>query len=682
MNKKPTLNLDGTTVHQNKGYLKIYKTFGALLLLFTIFITGCKKDEFAGEVVGLCPTVTSDPMDKAVDVVLDKVVTITFNTPMNAASVLNSGTFTIKQGNNLIAGTVASTTNAAVFTFKPTTPFNPYLTYEGRVTTAAKDTLRTAMAADYVWTFTSIPRISLTANPTAGGIPNGAGNFAQGSTTTVTATALPTYVFINWTENGNIVSTSTSYTFKVNGNRSLVANFALIPVGNSSLSLSSSPAFGGNTTGSGAYPTGSRVTATAMANSGYTFVNWTDNNVVVSSSSSYQFTLTGNRSLVANFRLIPSSQFALILSSSPAAGGTTDGEGAYNAGQSVTATAVANTGYTFTNWTENGAVVSNTAQFIFPLNGNRTLVANFRISTFTLIVNAENGTVTKTPNQLTYNYGTDVVLTAQPNQGYRFSFWSGNASGTVSPITVDMIVNKNITANFVLIPTGTGQGPILPSLGLAGNYAILTESGITTTGTTSITGNLGVSPIAATAITGFGLIMDSNGQSSTTPIVTGKVYASDYAAPTPANLTTAISNMETAYTTSNGLTVPAPVNNLGAGDISGRTIRPGLYKFTTGLLISSQGVTLDGDANDTWIFTTTGDLTVNSNAKITLGPNVQAKNIYWVVDGQALLDTGVDFSGIILSKNLISLKLGAKVNGRLLGQKNVTLIGNTVTQPQ
>lgn len=681
MNKKPTLNLDSTTVLQNKDHFKIYKTLGALLLLFGVFIAGCKKDEFAGEVVGLCPTVTSDPMDKAVDVVLNKVVTITFNTPMNAASI-NNGTFYVKQGSNVIGGTIDPTTNAAVFTFTPNAPLDPFLIYTGTVTTGAKDTLRTAMAADYVWTFTSIPRISLSANPTAGGIPNGAGNFAQGSSATVTATALPTFVFTNWTENGTIVSTSASYSFKVNGNRALVANFIPIPIGNSSVNLSSNPALGGNTTGSGAYPTGSRVTITAAANAGYTFLNWTDNNVVVSTSSNYQFILTGNRTLVANFRLIPSSQFALFLSSSPAAGGMTDGEGSYNAGTSVTAIATTNTGYTFANWTENGAIVSTSANYTFPLNGNRTLVANFTVRTFTLNVTAVNGTVTKTPNQLTYNYGTDVVLTAVPNAGYAFSSWSGDASGTVSPITVDMIVNKNITANFVLIPIGTGTGPVLPTLGLAGNFAILTKSGVSTTGVTSITGNIGVSPASSTAITGFGLIMDTNGQSSHTPIVNGKVYAADYAAPTPANMTTAVNNMETAFTTSNGLTTPAPVVNLGAGNISGLTVPPGLYKFSTGVLITNAGVTLTGGANDTWVFQISQDLTVNSNAIVHLLGGAQAKNIYWVVTGKATLNTDADFSGILLSKTLISLEARTKVNGRLLAQTAVTLNANTVTQPQ
>ncbi len=679
MNKKTTLKLASTSMLHNKDQFKILKALVALVILFGIFISGCKKDDYTGEVVGVCPVVTTDPMDKAVDVVLDKVVTLTFNTAMKA-STINSATFTIKQGSTLINGAIAATADPAVYTFKPTVPLSPFLVYTGTVTTDVRDTLRTALQANYVWTFTTIPGISIVANPTTSGTVSGGGNFAESSTTTVIATALPTFVFTNWTENGTVVSTSSSYTFKVSGNRSLVANFVPIPVGNSSINLSSSPAAGGNTGGAGAYPTGSVTTVTASANTGYTFLNWTDNNVVVSTSANYQFVLTGNRTLVANFKLVPSTQVALILSSSPAAGGMTDGEGPYNAGASVTAKAIANTGYTFTNWTENGTVVSTSANYTFPLTANRTLVANFTVMAFTLNVTATNGTVTKTPNQATYTYGTNVVLTAVPNVGYQFSSWSGDASGTVSPLNVNMIANKNITANFKLIPIGVGVGPLLPSLGLAGNFAELTKSGISTTGVTSIIGDIGVSPASATSITGFGLIMDTNGQTSHTPIVNGKVYAADYAAPTPAYLTTAVLNMETAFTSSNNLTVPAPVVNLGAGNISGLTIAPGLYKFSTGVLITSP-VYLNGNANDTWVFTVSQDLTANTGAKIILGPNVQAKNIYWVVSGQAVLGTNVDFSGIILSKTLISLNTGAKVTGRLLAQTAVTLNSATVIQP-
>ncbi|MBD3749225.1 MAG: DUF3494 domain-containing protein [Sphingobacteriales bacterium] len=682
MNPKITLYKRVEFALKHKGHSIITKTIWSLILLLGVTLSSCKKDTYTGEVVGLCPVIVStDPMDKAVDVVTDKTISATFNTSMNPATINNS-TFTIMQGVNVINGTVAPTTDGAVFTFKPTTNLSPFTTYKGKIAKGVKDTLRTAMVDDYTWTFTTLPRITLSANPVNGGTLLGAGDFAQGSTVTVSATAGSGFVFTNWTENGVIVSKSVSYQFKMNGNRNLVANFIPIPVGNSSVTLSSNPSAGGNLNGGGAYPTGSIVTVLAAANPGYTFSNWTENNVVVSTSSSYQFTLNSNRTLVANFKVVPASQFALILSSNPPAGGMTDGEGSYTAGTSVTAIATVNTGYTFNNWTENGVIVSTSANYTFPLNGNRSLVANFSVKTFTLNVVAVNGTVSKSPSQATYNYNTDVILTATPAVGYQFSSWSGDLTGTANPKTITMNANKNVTANFTAIPSSTGIGPKLPGLGLAGNFAILTKSGISTTGVTSITGDIGVSPAAASSITGFGLIMDTNGQSSHTPIVVGSVYASDYAAPTPANMTTAVSNMETAFTNSNGLTTPAPVVNLGAGNISGLTVPPGLYKFSTGVLITNAGVTLTGGANDTWVFQISQDLTVNSNAIIHLLGGAQAKNIYWVVTGKATLDTDTDFSGVILSKTLISLNARSKVTGRLLAQTAVTLNTATVTEPQ
>ena len=222
------------------------------------------------------------------------------------------------------------------------------------------------------------------------------------------------------------------------------------------------------------------------------------------------------------------------------------------------------------------------------------------------------------------------------------------------------------------------KGPV--DLGTAGNYVILAESGISTTGTSLITGDLGVSPIAAIGLTGFGLTMDVSNTFSTSAQVIGKVYASDYAVPTPANLTTAVSDMETAYTTANNLVTPAPIVEKGAGDISGLTLPAGLYKWSTGVLING-GVTLSGGANAVWIFQIAENLTVGNGAIITLSGGAQAKNIFWVVAGQATLGTTVDFSGIILSKTLISLEAGAKVTGRLLAQTAVTLIANTITQP-
>lgn len=653
---------------------------GALMLL--TFIGACKKDDFKDEIVGLCPVVVStDPMDKAVDVPLNKVISITFNTGMDSTTI-NNQTLIIKQGTTTVTGKISPTADPKVFTFTPGVPLSPFLLYSGTVTKAAKDTFHTAMEADYLWSFTTIPAVGLTASPAIGGVVAGQGTFASNSSVTVTAVPNTGYTFTSWTENGTVVSTSPSYQFTITGNRNLIANFTAIPLGNFAVNLSSSPAAGGTTTGSGAYLIGSSVTVVATANAGYTFVNWTENGNIVSTSSGYQFIIIANRTLVANYRLIPAAQFAVTLTSSPVAGGSTDGEGSYPSGTSVTITSANNPGYTFTNWTDKttGLVVSTSPGYTFALAGNRAFVANFSLNTYTLTVTAVNGTVTRTPSQTNYNPGTLVTLTAVPNAGYSFTGWSVDATGSTNPLTISMTSNKNITANFAALPA-VGIGPGVINLGGAGDFGILTKAGISTTGITSVTGNIGVSPAAATAITGFGLIMDTNGQSSHTPIVTGKVYAADYAAPTPANMTTAISDMETAFTTANGLVTPAPIVGLYAGDISGRILTAGLYKWATSVLISNAGVTLTGGPNDTWVFQISQDLIVNNSAKITLLGGAQAKNIFWVVSGQATLGTNTDFSGIILSKTLISLNTGAKVTGRLLAQTAVTLNASTVIIP-
>ncbi len=226
-------------------------------------------------------------------------------------------------------------------------------------------------------------------------------------------------------------------------------------------------------------------------------------------------------------------------------------------------------------------------------------------------------------------------------------------------------------ANHIVSPA-----PI--NLRTAGDFTILTETGISTTGVTSIIGDIGVSPIAATAITGFGLIMDASNQFSHTPIVTGRVYGANYAAPTPAKMTTAVSDMKTAFTTANGLVFPAPIVQKYAGDISGQTLRAGLYKWSTGVLVTNVGVTLTGGSNDVWVFQIAQNLTINNGAHITLAGGAQAKNVFWIVSGKATLGTSVEFNGNILSKTLISLNTGATIKGKLLAQTAVTLIANSV----
>jgi uncharacterized repeat protein (TIGR02543 family) len=309
--------------------------------------------------------------------------------------------------------------------------------------------------------------------------------------------------------------------------------------------------------------------------------------------------------------------------------------------------------------------------------GSKNVTANFAINpanTFTLTAIALNGTVTKSPNQLTYNNGTIVALTADAAKGYHFTGWSGNLSGTTNPINITMNGNKTVTANFA-----ANKGPAPVDLGTAGNFVILAKSAVSNTGTSSVVGNIGVSPAAATFITGFGLIADATNIFSTSSLVTGKVYASNYAVPTPNNMTTAIGDMETAYTDAAGRTLPDHTE-LGAGDISGLTLAPGLYKWGTDLQINTD-VTLSGSSNDVWIFQVAGNLTMASAKAVVLIGGAQAKNIFWQVAGHTSIGTTADFKGNILCQTAIILRTGAKLNGRALAQTAVTLDSNDVVKP-
>ena len=242
------------------------------------------------------------------------------------------------------------------------------------------------------------------------------------------------------------------------------------------------------------------------------------------------------------------------------------------------------------------------------------------------------------------------------------------------------LVFMSVLSFFVFATGATAAGPTPVNLGTAGSFVLLTKTGITTTGTTTVVGSMGVSPIAASAMTGFGLIADATNTFSTSSLVTEKIYAADYAPPTPAKMTTAIGDMETAFTDAAGRTSPN-FTELGGGDISGKTLVPGLYKWGTGVLITNTGITLAGGPKDVWIFQIAGDLVVNNGAIINLVGGAQAKNIFWQVSGQATLGTTADVKGIILSQTLISMNTGAKLSGRALAQTAVTLIANTVTAP-
>lgn len=187
-----------------------------------------------------------------------------------------------------------------------------------------------------------------------------------------------------------------------------------------------------------------------------------------------------------------------------------------------------------------------------------------------------------------------------------------------------------------------------------------------------------MSPAAATFITGFTLTNDPTNVFSTSTQVTGNVYAADYAVPTPANLTTAVTNMLTAYTDAAGR---APdFTELGAGNIGGMTLPAGTYKWSTGVTIPTN-VTLNGGPNDVWIFQIAQGITQASAAQVILTGGALAKNVFWQSFGLVDIGTTAHMEGVILSQTAITLRTGASANSRLLAQTAVTLDANAVTQP-
>ena len=239
-----------------------------------------------------------------------------------------------------------------------------------------------------------------------------------------------------------------------------------------------------------------------------------------------------------------------------------------------------------------------------------------------------------------------------------------------------------ISAAALVLAALTVNGATVVNLGTSADFLVLAKSGISNTGiSTDIVGNIGTSPIASTAITGFDLNMDSSGEFATSPRVTGKVFAADYASPTPAYLSTAVSDMETAYTDAAGRTNPDTLNLLD-GNLDGQSFAAGLHKWTSAVTITSS-ITLDGggDSSAVWIFQIDNRLNLASGAQILLTNGAVSDNIFWQTAEGATLGTTSHFEGNLLTATDVSAMTGATMNARILAQTAVTLDSNSIVTP-
>ena len=273
-----------------------------------------------------------------------------------------------------------------------------------------------------------------------------------------------------------------------------------------------------------------------------------------------------------------------------------------------------------------------------------------------------------------------------PGTTASFTPTSALAGGTLFTATIGTgvkdLAGNALAASFTWsFTTGTtaAAGPAPVGLGTSGNYVVLAKSAVSTIPTSAVTGDIGLSPAAASFITGFSLVADSTNVFSTATQLTGKAYAADYAVPTPTNLITAVSNMESAYTDAAGRVNPDFLE-LGSGNLGGKTLAPGLYKWTSTVTIPTD-VTISGGANDVWIFQTTGDLGVSASQHVILAGGALAKNVFWQVAGKVTVGAGAHFEGVLLCKTEVTLQTGASMNGRILAQTQVALQSATLTKP-
>jgi hypothetical protein len=236
------------------------------------------------------------------------------------------------------------------------------------------------------------------------------------------------------------------------------------------------------------------------------------------------------------------------------------------------------------------------------------------------------------------------------------------------PYAMDIV--NNIGAYCAI---NSAHGPGIVPLLTAGNYRILSEAGISNASGATVTGNIAVSPISHTAITGFTYTPNLGGAHGSAAEVSGNVDSPDNAAPTPANLTQAITDMQAAYTFAQGLVVPAPVVGLGGGTLNGQTLVPGIYKWSTPVDITGP-ITIHGGPLDSIVMQISGTLNLEAGIAVNLTGGILPQNVFWAITGAVTLKTASTFRGVILAATSIATQATTTVHGALYAQTAITLI--------
>lgn len=675
--------------------MRLNRMFLLVPLLGAVLLGACKKDEDLGERPNVSAT---DPINEAVGVSVNHKVSATFNMEMDEASIDNTS-FSLKKSGANVPGTVEYVGTTALFT--PTSNLDASTLYTAVISTQVKSLLGRNLVEDYTWTFTTglipddtAPTVTVTDplnNATDIAIDRSvaitfsepmdpstmvASTFAlkQGGTSVpievsysgTTATLTPVSPLmgervyaVTVTTNakdmaGNALATFFAMTFTtgIAPDIELPRVNAVLPLGN---------AVDVNVDTVVVITFSEAMLASTITTESFTLMQGTTEVEGAVSYADQKATFTPSVDLAygaiytAAIHVTATDLAGNALASKTEWSFTTENEPDTEAPTVLTLSPAEN---------EVDVAISALVAVEFSEEMNE---ATINATSFTLFQGTTqlDGAVTYTGNTATFTPNLDL------EEGLTYT-------ATITTEATDLAGNA-LAANSVW--TFTTAAPVFTLdpviLNEAGNYVILAQTAINNNPTSAITGDLGLSPAAASFITGFSLT--ANTGFATSSQVSGQLFAADMAAPTPNDLTVAVGAMVAAY--NDAASRPTPdFSELNSGEIGGLTLTPGLYKWTS-TVTASTDVTISGGANDVFIFQISGDLSQSNAVNITLVGGAQAKNIFWQVAGQVTIGSTAHFEGVILSMTGVTMQSGASMNGRALAQTAVILDANTLTEP-
>jgi hypothetical protein len=289
-----------------------------------------------------------------------------------------------------------------------------------------------------------------------------------------------------------------------------------------------------------------------------------------------------------------------------------------------------------------------------------------------VIVSGDDDTPTETKTVDNTDTSVDVIVSGDDD----------TPTETKKPETTE--TNKPGVA-IVAADTATDSSaetpPLVVKLGTAAEFVMIAKAGISSISST-ITGDIGVSPIASTGITGFSLVADASGAFSTSAQLTGKAFAADYTTPSPAKMTTAVGDLETAYTDAMSRAVVNPANmNIGGGLVGGKTFIQGVYRWDTDMTFYSD-IILSGNKDSVFIFVTTSNILATGSMiplpDVPGGTSPLPSNVFFVSAGSLTVAPGAHLEGNFLLATNASFKTGSSLNGRVLAQTAITLDHTTI----